>query len=291
MNIVEIFERFPTHTDCIEYLEKIRWNGAPKCPYCQSFNATPAPKERRYHCNNCKTSFSVTVQTIFHHTHLSLQKWFLAIMLILNAKKGISSRQLSRDLKVNKNTAWRICMQIRKAMCERWQRDLLTGIVEVDEVFVGGKAPKGNPDNKKLRGMGTKKTPVVGMIERGGKVKAKVVKKSDLTKNKLSALVRRNVDITNTILITDESRGYLGIKNFMAHETINHGRWYVNGDIHTNNIESFWALLKRGIVGQFHKVSLMHLPKYIDEFCYRFNNRKNDFLFERTISKGLGVIL
>ena len=140
MNIVEIFDRFPTHEDCIEYLEKVRWNGNPKCPYCQSLNSTPAPNEHRYHCNNCNISFSVTVRTIFHHTHLSLQKWFLAIILILNAKKGISSRQLSRDLKVNKNTAWRISMEISKAMCERWQRNLLIGVVEMDETHTGGKS-------------------------------------------------------------------------------------------------------------------------------------------------------
>lgn len=290
MNIIQIYERFPNHKDCIAYLENIRWSGKPTCPYCKSTNATPVPGELRHHCNNCNTSFSVTVGTIFHHTHLPIQKWFLAITLILNAKKGISARQLSRDIEVNKNTAWRMSMRIRDVMNERWQRELLTGIVEADETYVGGKPRKSNPDDTNHpRGRGTKKTPVVGLVERGGKVKAKVALKGDLTAKRLSSLVRQNVDIKNSTLITDEFKGYLGIQKFMPHKTINHQIWYVDGDIHTNNIESFWAILKRGIVGQFHKVSKRYLPKYLDEFCYRFNNRKHPDLFEQTLKKALGV--
>ena len=116
MNIISIFERFPTQADCIAHLERVRWHGSPTCPYCGSDRVTAMPKEARHHCNNCKTSFSVTVATIFHRTHLPLQKWLLAVSLVLNAKKGISSRQLARDIGVNKNTAWRMGMQIRDAM-------------------------------------------------------------------------------------------------------------------------------------------------------------------------------
>ncbi|MFO8101217.1 MAG: IS1595 family transposase, partial [Dehalococcoidia bacterium] len=133
MNIISIYNKFPTDYDCLEHLEKVRWQGTPICPYCKSDKTTPAPKEHRHHCNNCNTTFSVTVGTIFHHTHLPLQKWFLAISLVLNAKKGISARQLARDLEVNKNTAWLLAMRIRKAMYEHEQRDLLQGIVEMDE--------------------------------------------------------------------------------------------------------------------------------------------------------------
>lgn len=132
MNIVQIYEKFPTEAYCIAHLEQARWKGEPKCTYCGSTNTTPAPTEQRHHCNNCNTSFSVTVGTIFHHTHLPLQKWFLAVSLILNAKKGLSARQLSRDLQVNKDTAWRISMKIREAMSQNQQRELLTGIVEID---------------------------------------------------------------------------------------------------------------------------------------------------------------
>lgn len=218
-----------------------------------------------------------------------MQKWFLAITLILNAKKGISARQLARDLDVNKNTAWRMEMQIRRAMNEREQRELLTGVVECDEVYVGGKPRRHDPENPNKRGRGTKKVPVVGMIERGGKVKAEVMKKRDLSSKTLSKLVRRNVDIDNATLITDEYRGYFGIKHFMPHKTINHSVWYIDGDVHTNNIESFWAILQRGIIGQYHKVSLRYLPKYIDEFCFRFNNRKNVSVFDLTLQRALGA--
>lgn len=187
MNIVKIYEMFPTEADCIAHLEKVRWKGKPTCPYCQSQNTTPVPKEQRHHCNNCNTAFSVTIQTIFHHTHLPLQKWFLAVSLILNAKKGLSSRQLTRDLQVNKDTGWRIAMKIREAMRQHQQRELLTGMVEIDEAYIGGKPRKGCPsDTKHKRGRGTNKTPVVGMVERNGDVKAKVMKKEDLTAKKPS---------------------------------------------------------------------------------------------------------
>ena len=166
MDITEIFELYPTQADCILHLEDVRWQGNARCPYCQSTNVTPAPKEQRHHCNNCNTTFSVTVGTIFHHTHLPCQKWFLAVSLVLNAKKGLSSRQLSRDLHVNKDTAWRMGMKIREAMREQGQRELLTGLVEMDEAYIGGKPRKGDPGDKPKRGRGTKKTPVVGMIER-----------------------------------------------------------------------------------------------------------------------------
>jgi len=242
MNIVQIYEAFPTEADCVSYLEKIRWGDKPKCVYCGSTRVTPVPKEQRHHCNNCNTSFSVTVDTIFHHTHLPLQKWFLAVCLVLNAKKGIAARQLSRDLQVNKDTAWRMAMKIREAMSEHKQRILLKGIVEVDETYVGGKPRKGNPNSKSKRGRGT------GLVQREGRITAKVAKKTELTSQKLTSLIRKNVDISNTTLITDEYKGYLGIQKLMAHKVVVHKVWYVDGDAHTDTIESFWALLKRGIV-------------------------------------------
>ncbi|MCD4717482.1 MAG: IS1595 family transposase [Desulfobacterales bacterium] len=277
MDIVGIYEVFPTNDHCITHLEKVRWGDKPKCPYCKSPKVTPRPKEKRHHCNNCNTSFSVTVRTIFHHTHLPLQKWFLAITLVLNAKKGIAARQLGRDLHVNKDTAWRMAMKIRDAMMEREQRIILQGLVEMDETYVGGKPRKGTGPHK--RGRGTKKIPVVGMVERDkgkGKIKVEVIKNRKLDGKRLKALVRKNVDIKNSTLFTDEYKGYLGIKTMMPHKVINHSEWYVDGDVHTNTIESFWALLKRGIIGQYHKVSLSYLAKYIDEFSYRWNNRKTD---------------
>jgi len=288
MNIISIYKQFPTEADCIAHLEQVRWQGKPACPYCISTNSTALPKEHRYHCNNCNTTFSVTVNTIFHQTHLPLQKWFLAVSLVLNAKKGIASRQLARDLDVNKNTAWRIAMKIRQAMIETEQRNLLTGLVEMDETYIGGKPRKGSGQINK-RGRGTRKTPVVGMVARGGEVRANVARNGKLTTKNLADLVRRNVDTNNATLITDEYSGYMGIRRILPHEIVDHSNWYVDGFKHTNNVESFWALLKRGIVGQYHKVSLHYLPRYIDEFCYRHNYRKHTDLFSLTISRGLGV--
>lgn len=290
MDITTIYEQFPTDSDCLDHLEKVRWAGEPRCPYCGSDKATRRPKEHRYICNSCSTSYSVTVGTIFHDTKLDLQKWFLAISLILNAKKGISARQLSRDIKVNKDTAWYMGMRIRKAMIE--QNDLLTGIVEIDETYVGGKPRKENkedPDKpKNKRGRGTKKVPVVGIIERGGSVKAKVA--SDLKAKTLSGFVRDKVKIEGATVITDEFSGYAHLKYFVTHEVINHSEAYVCGHIHTNNIESFWAILKRGIIGQYHKVSSHYLCKYIDEFCYRFNQRKNPTVFDLTIQRAVRTV-
>lgn len=274
MDIIEIFNKFPTQNDCISYLEKARWTKQPTCPYCKSASFTALPKEQRYHCNKCNTSYSVTVGTIFHKTHLPLQKWLLAVSIILNAKKGISARQLSRHLKVNRNTAWRISMKIREAMFEPEQKGMLQGLVEMDETYIGARKPRKtqkdmmNGKNFK-RGRGTKKTPVVGMIERHGKVKVKAVEKHQIAYRKLSQLVRDNIDLEKSVLITDQAFYYRRMRNLLPHKSVDHSVMYCDGWIHTNTIESFWALLKRGIVGQFHKVSVKYLPKYLNEFSFQ----------------------
>ena len=137
MDVDGIYELFSTEADCIRHLEHVRWRNNPKCPYCKSNNVTSMPRQKRHHCNNCNASFSVTVGTIFHRTHLPLQKWFLAACLILNTKKAGSARQLGQDLHVNKDTAWRMAMKIREAMTQKEQRELLTGILECDETYIG----------------------------------------------------------------------------------------------------------------------------------------------------------
>ena len=137
MNIGQIYKLFPTKTTCVSHLEKVRWNDRPVCPYCGSKRHTPRPAEHRYHCNACHMSYSVTVGTIFHRTQLDLQKWYFAVSLILNAKKAISVRRLSQRLHVNKNTAWRIGMRIRKAMAQSEQRDLLKTLIEADAPAAG----------------------------------------------------------------------------------------------------------------------------------------------------------
>jgi len=293
MNILEVFERFPTQESCIKYLEKVRWGDTVVCPYCKSERTAPA--EHRHRCYNCKTSFSVTVGTIFHHTHLPLQKWFLAIMLMLNAKKGISALQLSRDLRVNKNTAWRMNMQIRKAMNQVEHRNILQGIVEMDETYIGGKPRKGTKgegkDGKHKPGRGTKKAPVIGAVQREGSVAAKAVDKKNMKGRNMRAFVRQHVNTDESSLYTDEYKAYMGMSKVLPHSVIRHSDWYVDGDIHTNTIESFWALLKRGMFGQFHSVSRRHLQRYVDEFCYRYNLRKASpqFAFNLTINRALGV--
>lgn len=290
MNIIHIFRQFPTQESCVEHLEKARWGDTPKCPYCQSERTTR--NAGRHYCYNCKTSFSVTVDTIFHHTHLPLQKWFLAIALMLNAKKGISALQLSRDIEVNKNTAWRVNMQIRKAMTQKIDRDLLHGIVEMDETWIGGKPRRGaNNAEPPKRGRGTKKPPVIGAVERGGRVRAKATSKDKMKGRHLRAFVREHLDTSKASLVTDEYKGYRGMAKVLPHSVIRHSKWYVDGDIHTNTIEGFWALLKRGMFGQFHSVSRKHLQRYIDEFCYRYNLRQADgeVAFDLTVRRGLGI--
>ena len=287
MNIIQIYKKFPTQKSCIEHIEKKRWQDKAICPYCKSNRTTKMKNEARHHCNNCNTSFSATVGTIFHHTHLDLQKWFLAISLILNAKKGISSRQLARDIEVNKNTAWRIQMQVRKAMVE--YGELLKGIVEMDETYIGGK-PRKSDEIQHKRGRGTRKAAVVGMVERNGKVKAQHQDKDKLKFQDLQKIVKENIDTLQTPLMTDDYRGYTPISKIIEHKIINHSqKQYTDGDIHTNTIEGFWSLLKRGIVGQYHKVSIKYLNKYIDEFCFKYNHRNNDDIFDLVINNAVGV--
>ncbi len=284
MNIIELSRKFSTPEKAIKHFEKVRWCGNVVCPYCKSDKTCKhhAQGKKRWQCWNCKKSFSVTVGTIFHHSHIPLNQWFLLMALMLNAKKGLSAYQAARDLGMNRPTVWSMMHRIRKAM-ETSEGELLKGIVEMDETYVGGKPRKGkdkndNDDDKPSspRGRGTKKTPVVGMVERGGNVKAIATSKYELKSKDLQGLVRNHVDTEETILVTDEYKGYLGMKNLICHLTINHQKAFVEGDVHTNTIESFWAILKRGIIAQFHKVSKKYLQSYLHEFEYRYNFRHTD---------------
>ena len=209
--------------------------------------------------------------------------------LMLNARKGASSCQIARDLGMRQPTVWSMMLRIRKAM-KGSQADLLNGIVEMDETYIGGKPRKRNndkDDNGNMpiikRGRGTKKECVVGMIERGGKVKTIIQKRLKFID--LRDIVKNNVDISKTVLMTDDFKGYIPFKGLMPHHTVNHSaKQYVVGDIHTNTIESFWAIVKRGMMGQFHWVSKKYLEKYMDEFCWRFNNKENPAMFSNLIS-------
>ena len=289
MNILELINKFPTQEACITHLENVRWGDKPKCVYCGSENTNPLKAELRHHCNGCRKSFSVIVGTIFHHTHIDLQKWFLVMSLMLNARKGASSCQIARDLGMRQPTVWSMMLRIRKAM-KGSQAELLNGIVEMDETYIGGKPRKRNNDKDDdgnlptiKRGRGTKKECVVGMIERGGKVKTIIQKRLKFVD--LRGIVKNNVDVLNSVLMTDDFKGYKPMKGLMPHYTVNHSaKQYVNGITHTNTIESFWAIVKRGMMGQFHWVSKKYLEKYMDEFCWRFNNKENPAMFSNLIS-------
>lgn len=288
MNIIQVYKKFPTQVDCIKHLEKVRWNNVPVCPYCTSTNQTALPKENRYHCNRCNTAYSVTVGTIFHKTKCDLQKWFLAITLVLNAKKGLSSRQLARDIEVTKDTAWYMLMRIRKAFTE--YGELLEGIIEADETYVGGKNKNRHKDKKTKGGQGRSakdKTPVAGILQRDGKVMARKVK--DVSGKTLQSYIRANVK-EGAEIMTDEWKSYNGLSLLYGHSVVKHAYGeYVNGACHTNTLEGFWSLLKRGVVGQFHYVTPKHLNKYIDEFCFRYNNRENIDIFNLTIQKSVNI--
>ena len=246
MNLLELFKEFSDNYKAVSYLESVRWKNGVVCPYCDSKKTCKHNDENRsrWQCWNCHKSFSVTVGTIFHRTHMPLNKWFWLIALMLNAKKGLSAYQAARDLGINRPTAWSMMHRIRKAMATD-QMDLLKGIVEMDECYIGGKPRKEvkKPDDsdddkppKNKRGRGTKKTPVVGMVERDGNVKTQEFNGIKLTAKNLMELVRKSVDIENSTLMTDEYKGYNKMKNIIDHKAVFHAYEYVNGDIHTNTI-------------------------------------------------------
>lgn len=274
MDVLQLVERFPTQEACVKYLERVRWGRWAVCPYCDSLHTVPRRGELRHRCYDCGTSFSVTVGTIFHHTRMPLQKWFLAIHLMLGARKGLSALQLARTLGVDKDTAWRISMKIREAMSKRETGRILSGIIEMDETYVGGKPRKGAP----RPGSGyTNKTPVLGAVERGGNAIAKVFDtRSQINGFTLTKFVRTRINLESSRLMTDEYGGYRRMSSLLQHDVLPHSKQYVDGEVHTNTIESFWAIVKRSVMGQFHQVGRKYLQTYMNEICYRYNLRHTE---------------
>ena len=276
IDLPTLIERFSCEDKCHAYLEKLRWPEGVECPRCECKSISRIKERRQFECNDCRYQFSVRVGTIFHDSHLPLWKWFLAVYMICQSKKGVSANQLHRMLGVAYRTAWYLCHRIRAAMKDDGA-ELLSGIVEVDETWLGGKATgvgKGFTGNKAL---------VVGAVQRGGSVRLGVIK--DRTRKELHGFINEHVDDETEAIFTDEWKAYEGIGDEKTlHETVNHrSKNWVVGRVHTNTIESVWSLLDRSIIGAYHKVSKKHLPAYLEEVAFRFNNRENPYIFRDTL--------
>ena len=314
MNIIEISEKFPTELDAIKYFEKKRFGKKVKCAYCNSPKLSKRTKDLRHKCYGCNRTTFVTVGTHLHSSNMDLKKWMYAFSIVTDAKKGLSAKQLERHLNVSYPTAFKMYHKIRDLMSmENKGIDELDNIVEMDETFVGGKPRKGASskclpkkrrknfdkkiaelkeegykfkvgnravacDTENVRGRGSKKkTPVVGIVERDGNVVAEVMK--TLSHENLKAMVKKYVDEDDAVLITDSYRGYSRMDKVIEHIKIDHHKMYSYRGINTNSIESFWAIIKRQIIGQHHQVSPKHLPKYVAEAVFKYNNRNEDDMF------------
>ncbi|MBI4963041.1 MAG: IS1595 family transposase [Desulfomonile tiedjei] len=278
INLATLSPLFADEEKARKFLEEKRWPNGPICPHCghdKVYAIKAKPESKRpvragvYTCAACRKQFTVRIGTVFEDSHIPLNKWLMALHLMTSSKKGISSLQLSRELGVTIKTAWFLSHRIREAMIESPGSCLLKGTVEVDECYVGGKTRQGK------RGRGSeRKTPVVALVERNGRVRSKRIERVD-TKT-LKTAIRENVDYESRIM-TDEWSPYQGIgAEFVGgHEIVNHGhKEYVRGDAYTNTVESFFALLKRGHYGIFHSLSKQHLQRYANEFSFRWNYRK-----------------
>ena len=273
-SLIELVQTFKDEQTCLEYLEELRWGGYVVSPFDES-SVVYKCKGNKYKCKNTGKYFNVKTNTLFDSTKIELQKWFMAIWLVTSHKKGISSVQLAKDIDVTQKTAWFMLQRIRKCFGIENDNDLDNN-VEVDETYVGGKN-KNRHANKKVensQGRSTKdKIPVVGMVERQGKLNARTVE--NVQEETLTAEIIKNVKETAN-LYTDEWLGYRNISKIYKHSIVNHNaREYVNGEAYTNTIEGFWSLLKRGIYGIYHFTTKKHLQKYIDEFVFRYNTRKH----------------
>ena len=298
MDFLQFLDQFPNEQKIIIYFIKIRYPKGVACNHCGGMRITQRKdKPRFFQCNDCNNSFSVFQSTIFEKSDTDLRKWMFAIHLFLNAKKGISGYQLQREIKVTYKTAWRMLKQIRKAMGNKQSQKQFEAIIEMDETYVGGKPRKkgkrkDDDNNENKRGRGTKKTPVVGVLERNGKkVHARVALPNQegrrLTGKQLLTVLAE-VCKTDSIIMTDEFRAYNYLKTTNhIHLKVDHQREFASGAIHTNSIESFWAILKRGVYGIYHQVSVKYLQEYVNEFCFRYNNRDIEKSFDLVLSNAI----
>jgi transposase-like protein len=292
MKLMDVMDRFPTEADCIQFLEKRRWPQGVSCLRCQNMKIGVYPsmgksgKTRKvFQCLTCDYQFTVTTGTIFHDSHLDLRKWFAAIALIKDAKKGISANQVSRHIGVTYKTAWHLCHRIREAMQEE-SPSKLTGIVEVDEVYIGGRA--------RIYEKSKPKTPVMGAAQRGGEIRLRKVRKGEgVTSADAKKFITEHVNADAEMICTDESQIYPGTISQIGwtpkHQTVKHTDLeFIRGVVYTNTIEGAFGLFKRGIVGTYHQLSYKHLDRYLQEFEYRYNRRKSPDLFEQISNNAVG---
>jgi transposase-like protein len=281
-NLTDLITRFGTDEKCRELLCRLRWPEGPKCPRCNMDAIELETEKQLFYCKNCDYQFTVTAGTIFNDSHLPLQQWFLATLLLCEAKKGISACQIQRTLGLGSyKTAWYLCHRIRAAMREA-EKPMLDGKVEIDETYVGGSA----------KGYGTGmyrdvKEVVIGIRQRNGDLR--LFHADDVKAGTLAQFIRENVSEDVDVIMTDEFSSYpfaldrAGISRD-KHKTIQHkSKVYVMGDVHTNTVESAFSLLKRGIMGTWHRVSAKHLASYLEEMSFRFNRRKRSDLFIDTL--------
>jgi len=288
-NLIDLLTYFSDEQVCRDYLEQIRWAGDLKCPYkdCGHDHINKYKDGKRYKCAKCKRQYSVKVGTIFHDSKVSLKKWFAAVYLITSHKKGISSHQLHRDIGVTQKTAWYMLHRVRKALGMKCE-DKLEGVVEADETFIGGEEKNKHASKQTIGTQGRSlktKAPVVGVIERNGELRAEKVK--DTRGYNLKTFIIKNVEFGSE-LHTDEWMGYRGLNRIFNHRVVKHNEGqYVIDNTHTNTLEGFWSLLKRGVVGIYHSISEKHLQKYVDEFVFRYNTREysEDYRFDVMLNR------
>jgi transposase-like protein len=274
-NLLEAIRYFSDLDVCTQFVARLRWPGGPVCPRCGGKEHSYLSTRRLWKCKGCKRQFSVKVGTIFEDSPLGLDKWLSGMWLIVNSKNGVSSHEVARSLGISQKSGWFLLHRIRLAM-QTGSFDKIDGEIEVDETFIGGKARNMHKDvrSRKITGTGGKdKAVVVGVLQRGGQVRAMVVpnRKSPT----LQAQVRENVE-PGAMVYTDALLSYTGLADDYAHETVDHAVEYVTGRVHTNGIENFWSLLKRGLHGTYVSVQPFHLFRYLDERMFTFNERGTD---------------
>ncbi len=284
MTLPEVNSLYSTDDRCRELLERLRWPEGVMCPRCKDTRVSRLKEYARYECVGCEYQFTATSGTIFHDSHLPLPIWFVAVLLLCEAKKGMSAMQLKRTLwgidKGSYKTAWYLCHRIRAAMSQV-DRPMMDGTVEIDETYVGGKKR-----GACIRGRGAEKEVVIGIRQRSGDLRFFHAK--DAKSATLAEYIRENVSEDVDVIVTDEWSAYPDAMrrtdNVKKHKTIRHkGHVYVDGDIYTNTVESAFSLLKRGIMGTWHKISAKHLQAYLDEMTFRFDRRKRSDLFIDTL--------